>query len=170
MHPVQGYSGAGGVLWQKWLVLQEEDVHMSRIALRSKLRPSGVSQDLPLFLETVAAGFPSPAGDYIECRLDLNEHLIQHPSATFFVRVAGDSMIGAGIHDKDLLIVDRSLEPKSGHVVVAAVNGELTVKRLLRHNGRCMLQPENEAFESVDIPDGADVHIWGVATSVIHKL
>ncbi len=131
---------------------------------------AGSHQGLPLFLESVAAGFPSPAGDYIECRLDLNEHLIQHPSATFFVRVAGDSMTGAGIHDGDILIVDRSLEPESGNVVVAAVNGELTVKRLIRHNGRCMLKPENDAFSCVDIPEQADVHIWGVATSVIHKL
>ena len=79
-------------------------------------------------------------------------------------------MIGAGIHDGDILIVDRSLEPESGSVVVAAVNGELTVKRLLRSNGRCMLKPENDAFSCVDIPEQADVHIWGVATSVIHKL
>ena len=137
---------------------------MSRVTLLSENR------GLPLFLEAVAAGFPSPAGDYIECRLDLNEHLIRHPGATFFVRVAGDSMIGAGIHDGDILIVDRSLEPLSGCVVVAAVNGELTIKRLLLRNGSSMLMPENEAFERVDIPDQADVHIWGVATSVIHTL
>ena len=131
---------------------------------------SGFQQGPPLFLEAAAAGFPSPAEDYIECRLDLNEHLIRHPSATFFVRVAGDSMTGAGIHDGDILIVDRSLEPESGSVVVAAVNGELTVKRLLRRNGRSMLKPENDAFSCVDIPEQADVHIWGVATSVIHTL
>lgn len=145
-------------------------MHMSQVEQLSEFRPHDVKQGLPLFLATVAAGFPSPAGDYIECRLDLNEHLIRHPSATFFVRVAGDSMTGAGIHNGDILIVDRSLQPQSGSVVVAAVNGELTVKRLLRQHGRCMLMPENEAFGCVDIPDGADVTIWGVATSVIHTL
>jgi len=123
----------------------------------------------PLFLETVAAGFPSPAGDYIERRLDLNEYLIQHPSATFFVRVAGDSMTGAGIHDGDILIVDRSLEPASGSIVIAAVNGELTVKRLLKHDGRCVLQPENDDFACIEISED-DVHIWGVASCVIHRL
>ncbi|MCG2775678.1 MAG: translesion error-prone DNA polymerase V autoproteolytic subunit, partial [Desulfobacterales bacterium] len=76
----------------------------------------------------VSAGFPSPADDYIQGRLDLNELMIQHPAATFFVRVAGDSMIGAGIHHDDILVVDRSLEPASGKVVIAVVNGDLTVK------------------------------------------
>jgi DNA polymerase V len=143
---------------------------MSRVELLTELRYEGGKQGLPLFLEPVAAGFPSPAGDYIECRLDLNEHLIQHPSATFFVRVAGESMIGAGIHDGDMLIVDRSLEAVHGSVVVAALNGELTVKRLLRQNGRCVLKPENESFACIEIPEQADFQIWGVATSVIHKL
>jgi DNA polymerase V len=147
----------------------EKGMHVSGIMLPASGFPNS-QQAPPLFLEPVAAGFPSPAGDYIECRLDLNEHLIQHPSATFFVRVAGDSMTGAGIHDGDILIVDRSLEPESGSVVVAAVNGELTVKRLIRRNGCSMLKPENDAFSCVDIPEQADVHIWGVATSVIHKL
>ena len=96
---------------------------MSRVELLTEVRHAGGKQGVPLFLEPVSAGFPSPAGDYIECRLDLNEHLIQHPSATFFVRVAGESMVGAGIHDGDMLIVDRSLEPVHGSVVVAALNG-----------------------------------------------
>jgi DNA polymerase V len=143
---------------------------MSRTVPVSVSQSTGISAGPPLFLEAASAGFPSPAGDYIESRLDLNEHLVQHPSATFFVRVAGDSMIGAGIHDGDILIVDRSLEARNGSVVVAAVNGELTVKRLIRHNGRCMLKAENEAFSCADIPEQADVHVWGVATSVIHRL
>jgi DNA polymerase V len=150
-------------------VQEGEDVYMSRVTLPSGLR-SPDEKGLPLFLETVAAGFPSPAGDYIECRLDLNEHLIQHPSATFFVRVSGDSMLGAGIHDGDILIVDRSLEPVHGSVVVAALNGELTVKRLLREGGRCVLKPENESFACIEIPELADLQIWGVATSAVHKL
>jgi DNA polymerase V len=131
---------------------------------------AGYSSDVPLMLERVAAGFPSPAGDYIESRLDLNEHLIQHPSATFFVRVAGDSMTGAGIHDGDILIVDRSLEPRSGSIVIAAVNGALTVKRLLKQAGRCILKPENDAFACIEAAEHSDLHIWGVATSVIHRL
>jgi DNA polymerase V len=152
------------------VVYLEKGEGMSRVALLSGLRLPDELHGLPLFLETVAAGFPSPAGDYIECRLDLNEHLIRHPSSTFFVRVAGDSMIGAGIHDGDILIVDRSLEPVHGSVVVAALNGELTVKRLVRQDGRCALKPENDSFRCVDIPEQADFTVWGVATSVIHKL
>lgn len=143
---------------------------MLRAEALSAVSYSETAQDAPLFLEAVAAGFPSPAGDYIERRLDLNEHLIQHPSATFFVRVAGDSMTGAGIHDGDMLIVDRSLEPASGSVVVAAVNGELTVKRLMKHDGRCILKPENDAFGCIEVAEYSDVHIWGVATCVIHRL
>ena len=143
---------------------------MSGLVLSQGLRFPNRKQEPPLFLETVAAGFPSPAGDYIECRLDLNEHLIQHPAATFFLHVSGDSMTGAGIHDGDILIVDRSLEPVHGSIVVAALNGELTVKRLFRSDGVCALQPENEAFACVEIAESADLHIWGVAISVIHKL
>lgn len=149
--------------------MNERDACMVRLELLSKFFSKGAVRR-PLFLEAAPAGFPSPAGDYIESRLDLNELLVRHPSATFFVRVAGDSMNGAGIHDGDILVVDRSLEVKSGSVVVAAVNGELTVKRLVRRDGACMLMPENNAYACVDIPEGADVHIWGVATSVIHRL
>ena len=143
---------------------------MAGAELLSQCIVRGAAAVCPLFLEPAPAGFPSPAGDYIESRLDLNELLVLHPSATFFVRVAGDSMQGAGIHDGDILVVDRSLEPGSGSVVVAAVNGELTVKRLMRREGACVLLPDNEAYQCLDIPEGADVHIWGVATSVIHRL
>lgn len=93
------------------------------------------SYRLPVFLGRLPAGFPSPADDYIEGKLDLNRHLIKHPAATFFVRVTGNSMTGAGIHSGDLLIVDRSLEPTDGHVVVAVLDGELTVKRLQMSHG-----------------------------------
>ncbi len=133
-------------------------------------RSSHSGHDAPLVLEQVAAGFPSPAGDYIERRLDLNEYLVQHPHATFFVRVAGDSMTGAGIHDGDILIVDRCLEACSGSVVIAAVNGELAVKRLLKRNGRCILKPENDAFSCIEAAEQNEVHIWGVAIYVIHRL
>ncbi|MBT7942156.1 MAG: translesion error-prone DNA polymerase V autoproteolytic subunit, partial [Alphaproteobacteria bacterium] len=94
---------------------------------------------LPFFATAVQAGFPSPADDYMEGALDLNEHLIRRPAATFFLRVLGDSMTGAGIHSGDLLIVDRSIHPIDGHIVIAVIDGELTVKRLSRRRGRVCL-------------------------------
>ena len=106
-----------------------------------------------LFMAPVSAGFPSPADDYIEDKLDLNEYLVKHPAATFFVKVTGDSMIGAGIHPGDILIVDRSLTPVDKSVVIAVVDGELTVKRIRLGNGRVALVPENKAYDSLDIED-----------------
>lgn len=132
--------------------------------------PSPTLQALPLFASRVAAGFPSPADDHLEDGLDLNEHLIRRPAATFFVRVKGNSMIGAGIHHGDLLVVDRSLEPKSGTVVIAVVNGELTVKRLRLENGRLWLMPENPEYVPLEIQDGMELMIWGVVAHVIHSL
>ena len=100
------------------------------------------SQTRPLFISKVPAGFPSPADDYVEERVDLNAHLIKHPSATFFLRVKGESMTGAGIFDNDLVIVDRSLDPMSGSVVIAVIDGELTIKRLvLIPGGEVELRP-----------------------------
>ena len=128
------------------------------------------SASAPFFTEQVAAGFPSPADDYLEENLDLNKFLIKHPVATFFVRVTGDSMIGAGIHSGDILIVDRSLEPTSRRVVIAIVNGELTVKRLIRKKGKVLLMPENDGYKPIEIKDETDLEVWGVVTSVIHCL
>ncbi len=128
------------------------------------------TQTVPMFTEQVAAGFPSPADDYLEGNLDLNTYLIQHPVATYFVRVTGDSMIGAGIHSGDILIVDRSLEPVSRRVVIAIVNGELTVKRLIRKSDRVILMPENDRYKPIEIKDETDLEVWGVVTSVIHGL
>ncbi|MCE3000986.1 MAG: LexA family protein [Betaproteobacteria bacterium] len=122
----------------------------------------------PLCAGRVAAGFPSPATDHLDRRLDLNEHLLLHPQATFFMRVKGDSMIGAGIHDGDLLIVDRSLEATSGRVVVAALDGELTVKRLRRRRGRVVLQPENPAYPEIPVSEEHSLDIWGVVAYVVH--
>ena len=124
----------------------------------------------PLFLASVSAGFPSPAGDYIEGRLDLNRHLIKHPAATFFVRVAGDSMIGAGIHPGDILVVDRALEPQDTNVVIAVIDGELTVKRISRRHGKLFLVPDNQAYEPLEILEDMEFEVWGVVTSVIHNL
>ena len=129
-----------------------------------------LSERILLFTERVAAGFPSPADDYLEGPLDLNKHLIRHPAATFFVRVTGDSMIGAGIHSGDMLVVDRALEPVDKRVVIAVVNGELTVKRLCRQNDRLVLIPENDEYEPILIEKETDYEIWGVVTSVIHPL
>ncbi len=131
---------------------------------------AGTRQPLPLFLERVSAGFPSPAADYEEGRLDLNRHLIKNPAATFFVRVAGDSMIGAGIHPGDLLVVDRSLEPKDKHVIIAALNGELMVKRIRMKRKKIFLEAENETYAPREISEDTDFEVWGVVTNVIHSL
>jgi len=125
--------------------------------------------ELPLYLNSVSAGFPSPADDYIECKLDLNEHLIQHPAATFFVRASGDSMKDAGIQSGDMLIVDRSLEATHGKIVIAAINGELTVKRLSRKGEQVQLLPANAHYQPIDITAEQDLVIWGVVTHVIHE-
>ncbi len=124
---------------------------------------------LPLYTSRIAAGFPSPADDHLEAPLDLNAHLVKHPAATFVVKVDGDSMTGAGIYNGDLLVVDRSLDAKSGHIVVAVVNGEMTVKRLLIDRKRIRLAPENPAYRPIEIREGADLVIWGVVAHVIRS-
>ena len=128
------------------------------------------SLERPLLGTNVPAGFPSPAQDYIEATLDLNEFLIPHPNATFFVRVEGYSMINAGIQPDDLLIVDRSLEAVSNKIVIAIVDGELTVKRLRIDDGMYWLLPENESYAPICIDENIDFVIWGVVTYVIHKV
>jgi DNA polymerase V len=125
---------------------------------------------LPLFTGKVAAGFPSPADDYIEKTLDLNELLVKKPAATFFVRAEGESMLGAGIHPNDILVVDRSIEPVAGKVVICALNGALTVKRLLRRNGGWVLAAENSLYADIAVSEGLELVVWGVVTAVIHPL
>jgi len=125
---------------------------------------------LPVFLGRLPAGFPSPADDYLEGKLDLNRHLITHPAATFFVRVSGDSMLGAGIHTGDLLVVDRSLEAVDGNVIVAALDGELTVKRLSKRGTAVRLLPENRNYQPIEVQPQQEFEIWGVVTNVIHAL
>jgi len=125
---------------------------------------------IPLFNGKVAAGFPSPADDYVEKSLDLNELLVQRPAATFFVRAQGESMLGAGIHPNDILVVDRSIEPVPGKIVICALNGELTVKRLERQNQQWHLKAENPAYSDIVIHEELDMVIWGVVTNVIHAL
>lgn len=124
----------------------------------------------PLFLNPVQAGFPSPAEDSIERKLDLNEHLIEHPAATFFVRVEGDSMLGCGIHKGDILIVDRSLDATNGKIIIAVLNGEFTVKRLKIEGKILWLVPENPKFPVLKIEPEWDFQVWGVVTYVIHDV
>ncbi len=124
----------------------------------------------PIFIATVPAGFPSPAADYEEGKLDLNRHLIKNPAATFFVRVTGDSMLKAGIHGGDLLVVDRSIEPRDKSVVIAVVNGELTVKRIRIRRNKVTLVAENDAYRSQEIDEKMEFEVWGVVTNVIHAL
>ncbi|MBU4036735.1 MAG: translesion error-prone DNA polymerase V autoproteolytic subunit [Proteobacteria bacterium] len=124
----------------------------------------------PLFMVPVTAGFPSPADDYIEGKLDLNKYLIKHPAATFFVKVAGDSMIDAGIHPGDILIVDRAIEPADRKVVIAVIEGELTVKRIRMIKGKIYLMPENENYKPIEIEKEMKFDVWGVVTNVIHPL
>lgn len=125
----------------------------------------------PLYSQKIAAGFPSPADDHVDLPLDLNEYLIKNPTSTFYVRVEGDSMLNAGIHPNDLLVVDRSLKPNDGHIVIAFLNGEFTVKRLkITKNQQFTLMPENPQYSPIAIKEGMDFRIWGVVTNVIHAL
>lgn len=124
----------------------------------------------PLYASKVPAGFPSPADDYVEKRLDLNDYLVKHKEATFFVRVQGDSMVDAGIHDGDILVVDRAIEPKHRHVVLAVVDGQLTVKRLIKQKGKVWLHAENADYSPIELNEEQGCEIWGVVKHAIHSL
>lgn len=126
-------------------------------------------EELPLsfFTTRPAAGFPSPGDDVVEDALDINDLLVDHPEATFYVRVAGDSMEGAGIFHNDILVVDRSVEPASGAIVVAAVYGELVVKRLRKQGSGFALVSENAAYEPILVDENEDCTIWGVVTGSV---
>ena len=129
-----------------------------------------LSLELPLFGSKVPAGFPSPADDHLEASIDLNQQFVRNPVATFFVRVQGHSMVGAGIHNNDMLVVDRSIEAQNGSIVVAAVDGELTVKRLHITDDCVILMPENPEYSPIEINNLMELHIWGVVAHVIHSL
>lgn len=122
----------------------------------------------PLFSSRVAAGGPVFADEHSEGHVNLSEMLVRNPEDTFFVTVSGESMLNAGIHPDDLLVVDRSIKPVNGRIVVAAVNGEVTVKRLEKTANSVRLLPENPAYSPIEITDGTDFHIWGVVTNVVH--
>jgi len=142
---------------------------MPQVTLTFHTPVSGIPLLCPLLAWPVKAGFPSPADDYLEGRIDLNQHLIRHPAATFFVRVSGDSMTGAGIHDRDLLIVDRAAEVTSGSIVVARIHDEFTLKRVRKEGSRVFLMPENEKYPPIEITEGSDFEIWGRVTGSVRE-
>lgn len=124
----------------------------------------------PLYETKVQAGYPSPVDDASAEQFDLSAHLIPRPASTYFVRVNGDSMIGAGIYSDDILIVDRSIEAKNGDIIVAIVEDDFTVKRLIIKNKKYELKPENSKFSSIKLADSSDLKVWGVVRYVIHKV
>jgi DNA polymerase V len=123
-----------------------------------------------LYSGSVSCGFPSPADEYLDGPLDLNDLLVKKPAATFFVRAKGDSMIDEGIFEGDILIIDRSIQPRSGQVVLAVINGEFTLKRLIKNGSQIILQPENPKYTPIQITAEMDFQVWGVAIHCIHKL
>ncbi|MDB2413405.1 translesion error-prone DNA polymerase V autoproteolytic subunit [Flavobacteriaceae bacterium] len=124
-----------------------------------------------IFIDTgISAGFPSPADDFKETRISLDEELITNKEATFFAKVNGQSMIGAGLDDNDLLVIDRSLEPENNKIAICFLDGEFTVKRLKVKNGEVWLQPENPNYPIIKITEENDFVIWGIVTSVIKKV
>ncbi|WP_010302127.1 LexA family protein [Candidatus Odyssella thessalonicensis] len=153
------------------------DNYLSTLALTAKghenvhsifMPPIGNMQ-LPFFSSKVAAGLPDRADDHQEA-LDLHSHLIPSPASSFVVQVSGDSMIEAGICSDDILIVNREITPKDGHIVIASVNGEITVKQLLLRDEKVVLMPANPHYAPLNITQSMDFRIWGVVTSVVHHL
>lgn len=127
-------------------------------------------KNLNLYSSQIPAGFPSPAEDFMEKRLDLNDYLVKNESSTFLVRVKGHSMVNAGIFDGDLLVVDRSVEPVDGKIILGILNGEFTVKRIVKEKNKLILAPENESFNPIEITEEMDFKIWGVVSFSIHKV
>jgi len=128
-----------------------------------------VKLEIPLFSSTVAAGFPSPAEDHIEDTLDLNDYMVQRPDSTFMLRVEGESMKNAGILPNDILIVDRSIKAIHNKIVIAAIDGELTVKRLFHRGGLIKLLPENPAYPEIEVESESDLIIWGVVVGSFRR-
>ena len=125
---------------------------------------------LTFYKEAVECGFPSPARDFTEGTIDLNEELIPHPNATFIVRARGDSIVGSGIYPGDLLIVDRSIKPQNESIIIAVLDGELSVKILRLKNKQVNLSSSNKNYKDVPVSEEMDFTIWGVCTNVIHNL
>lgn len=125
---------------------------------------------IPLFDTKIKAGFPSPATDFVESELDFNKLLIHNKAATYALKADGDSMINAGINSGDILIVDRSIRAESNNIVIASINGDFTVKRVVFEKNRCFLLAENPSYPQIEITKDMDFIIWGVVTYVIHKV
>lgn len=126
--------------------------------------------ELPYVEEGISAGFPSPALDFVDMSIDLNKHLVKHPSATFYGRVKGVSLINAGISDGDLLIIDRSIEPKDGKIAVCYIDGEFTAKRIKISKKEVLLMPENEDYQTIKVTEENNLIIWGIVIHVIKTL
>ena len=144
-------------------------IPVSKVKYISEVVSKGL-YEVPMYSNKVAAGFPSPADDYLEDKIDLNQYLVKHPAATFLVRASGESMINAGIFPNDILVVDRSLKAEEGKVVIAVVDNELTVKRYRKKGKNIVLEPENEAYNPIIISEESEAFVWGVVTNVIHNL
>jgi DNA polymerase V len=139
----------------------------SCVILPNKMAPIQLT---PLYGYSISAGFPSPADDYIQDRLDLNELLIHNKAATFFLRVQGDSMLNAGIHHGDIIVVDRAIQAIHRSIVVAVVDGELTVKRLIMRGESAELHAENPKYAPICLQEGQELSLWGVVTSSVHQV
>jgi DNA polymerase V len=128
-----------------------------------------IASTIPMFSDAVQAGFPSPAEDHMDMDLNLNDHLVQNPSATFCVKAIGESMKDAGIQSGDIMIVDKSLEPSNRSIVLAVIDGEFTVKRVNMNENELYLMPENNSFSPIKITKEMDFQVWGIVTYIIHK-
>ena len=141
----------------------------TRIQVIGRAAGEGAGAPRPLMGCRVRAGFPSPADDHLEAEINLHAHVVKRPAATYFVRAEGDSMLGDGIHHGDLLVVDRSLEPLPGRVIVIALEGEPTVQRLERRGSGVWLVASNPRFAPIPLA-GRECEVWGVVTHVLHDL
>ena len=136
----------------------------------SFIKEESSRQFIPLAQGTISAGFPSPAEDYIDLGIDLNKYLIKNPISTFFLRVSGNSMNNAGIYNNDLLVIDRSINPHPGHIVVVLFDGEFTLKRLIKEKDTYYLKADKENYPAINLSEYVDIQIWGVAIHSIHEL
>ncbi len=118
----------------------------------------------------ISAGFPSPADDFKEIRISLDRELVKNQESTFYARVSGESMIGAGINDKDLIIIDRSLSPENNKIAVCLIDGEFTIKRIVREGNKLYLKPENKNYKKIEIDEHNELTVWGIVTYIIKKL
>ncbi len=146
---------------------QEKNIQSPTVKLFASESETDLSRPV---LSGISAGFPSPAADFIDLKMDLNQHLVKHPSATFFGRVSGESMKDAGINDGDLLVIDKSIEPHDGKIAVCFIDGEFTLKRIKKDKEGVWLMPANEKYQPIAINENNDLRIWGVVTYVIKKM